>query len=426
MANFAPRKLTEEQEKNIDDLKPYIGDESAKKIGKFEENVGGGTPVKGGGRGAMNKDFVIADDPDDPKAIKAKAEGEKVRYRQPRKENGEFTYNSANAKHLYYGKESRGYTKVPFLPLEHVFKKIESDRDDVVIGEDKLSYIFHMKNLSTIEAEKKLRKYVRNSKEENKEDQGFVRKDTLIQEEEATGYEKKKGKKSNAEKEALAQGKTGKIGEKDLDGKYNYLAKNFIKSTNGTSPYFDSDNLPFGKNTGIPNNPNFQPKDLKDKISVAMGKVQASAGLQGKFDAKVAAAQAKYPNIFTKPNKPKPQPKPQYQQPTPTPTPAAPKPNQSATPNVGNNNVNQPNSQQPSMQQSVPKQPKNYSFDEGSKELAAANPKKFYSQNKEAVDTLYNEAQKNGLPISKVKIIQAVSKGHSYDALLKAIQSKKK
>lgn len=91
-------------------------------IGEFTEDVGGGSPSSGGGRGAMHEGgktknpriFVVADSPEDPKAIKAKAEGKDVRYMQPRTKDGQFTYNSANAKKLYYG-PSRGKTELPFL-----------------------------------------------------------------------------------------------------------------------------------------------------------------------------------------------------------------------------------------------------------------------------------------------------------------------
>lgn len=92
------------------------------KIGDFHEDAGGGTPGTGG-RGGMhsNKDssdktsrnFVLANSPSDPKAIKAKEQGKPVRYKQPRKEDGTFTYNSANEKDVKY--PGRGHTLPPFL-----------------------------------------------------------------------------------------------------------------------------------------------------------------------------------------------------------------------------------------------------------------------------------------------------------------------
>ena len=88
-------------------------EQKQKGIGEYEENTGGGTPGTGG-RGGMHKNFVVAEDPEDPIAIEAKEKGQKVRYKQPRDENGQFTYNSANAKGLST-KTSRGHTKPPFL-----------------------------------------------------------------------------------------------------------------------------------------------------------------------------------------------------------------------------------------------------------------------------------------------------------------------
>lgn len=93
-----------------------------KGIGEYGENAGGGTPGTGG-RGGMHsdgssdpdtRDFLVFDSPDDRLAQEAKDQGIKVRYNQPRDDNGQFTYNSANAKGLST-KTSRGYTDPPFL-----------------------------------------------------------------------------------------------------------------------------------------------------------------------------------------------------------------------------------------------------------------------------------------------------------------------
>lgn len=89
-------------------------DQGQKGIGEYDEDVGGGTPGKKGGRGSMGKNFLVFDDPDDPEAIKAKKAGKTVRYTQPRDENGQFTYNSANGKGLST-QNSRGHTDPPFL-----------------------------------------------------------------------------------------------------------------------------------------------------------------------------------------------------------------------------------------------------------------------------------------------------------------------
>ena len=91
--------------------------------GTYGENAGGGTPGTGK-RGGMHsdkdssnkesRDFIVADNPDDPLAKKAKQQGIPVRYSQPRDENGQFTYNSANNRKLST-KYSRGHTLPPFL-----------------------------------------------------------------------------------------------------------------------------------------------------------------------------------------------------------------------------------------------------------------------------------------------------------------------
>lgn len=88
-------------------------EQGQKGIGEYEEAPGGGSPGTGG-RGGMHKNFVVADSPEDPIAIEAKKKGQKVRYNQPRNEDGQFTYNSANSKGLST-ETSRGHTKPPFL-----------------------------------------------------------------------------------------------------------------------------------------------------------------------------------------------------------------------------------------------------------------------------------------------------------------------
>ena len=91
--------------------------------GTYGENAGGGTPGTGK-RGGMHsdkkssnkesRDFIVADSPEDPIAIQAKEQGIPVRYSQPRDEDGQFTYNSANNRKLSTN-YSRGHTLPPFL-----------------------------------------------------------------------------------------------------------------------------------------------------------------------------------------------------------------------------------------------------------------------------------------------------------------------
>ena len=121
----------------ISEINKQRKDHGQKGVGEYTENVGGGTPGTGG-RGGMHGNFLVFDDPDDPEAIKAKEEGKKVRYRQPRDENGQFTYNSANAKGITT-KNSRGHTPLPFLAgvdLTFIKKGSSFQYDEVEIQRD--------------------------------------------------------------------------------------------------------------------------------------------------------------------------------------------------------------------------------------------------------------------------------------------------
>lgn len=108
---------TQKKDKMSEGIKAEINkqrtEQGQKGIGEYEEAPGGGSPGTGG-RGGMHKNFVVADSPDDQIAIEAKEKGQKVRYNQPRDDNGQFTYNSANSKGLST-ETSRGHTKPPFL-----------------------------------------------------------------------------------------------------------------------------------------------------------------------------------------------------------------------------------------------------------------------------------------------------------------------
>lgn len=108
---------TQKKDKMSEGIKAEINkqkkEQGQKGIGEYDEAPGGGSPGTGG-RGGMHKNFVVADSPEDPVAIEAKEKGQKVRYNQPRNENGQFTYNSANSKGLST-ETSRGHTKPPFL-----------------------------------------------------------------------------------------------------------------------------------------------------------------------------------------------------------------------------------------------------------------------------------------------------------------------
>lgn len=98
----------------IERQKKELGDEAPKSRGTYEEAPGGGTPAKGGGRGAMKKNFEVVDSKEEAEAIRKSDPDAVIRYNQPRDENGQFTYNSANNKEITT-KYSRGHTLPPFL-----------------------------------------------------------------------------------------------------------------------------------------------------------------------------------------------------------------------------------------------------------------------------------------------------------------------
>lgn len=80
-----------------------------KQIGEYQESTGGGTPMEKG-----EKIDYVADNPEEAETYKKDNPDAIVRVQQPRNDNGQFTYNSANRRRLKYG-PSRGKTVPPFL-----------------------------------------------------------------------------------------------------------------------------------------------------------------------------------------------------------------------------------------------------------------------------------------------------------------------
>lgn len=100
----------ERQRKDIEEK----GGKAPKARGTYDEAPGGGTPAKGGGRGAMKGNFEVVNNKEEADAIRKEDPNAKIRYNQPRDENGQFTYNSANNKEIST-ETSRGHTLPPFL-----------------------------------------------------------------------------------------------------------------------------------------------------------------------------------------------------------------------------------------------------------------------------------------------------------------------
>lgn len=323
----------------------------------------------------MKGNFVVADDPDDPKAIKAKAEGQKVRYRQPRDEDGQFTYNSANAKHLYYGKKSRGTTQLPFADkIKEQKDELNSSRRDVVVGADKLSYVFSVDNITTAGIKEALTRYIRNSKaaagKEGYSDYLGTRKEKDV----IKGHSLKKGKESAEEKAAKEKGFVGKVGENwDVGGRKRYkynkaIINKFFNPINSTK-YFDENNLPLGMDLG-------KPSAYKDLINTKLG--------------------------FTDPIKQE-----EKQENTPD-----------------NNNNAEENKDDLNLDSKIDEnKEQNIDVNAANQELASKNPSKFYAQNKEKVDSIANHPAVKAEGITKEDIIAAIGEGATFEDLEEMIKN---
>ena len=92
-------------------LRKLIGNEQANKMGNYTESTGGGTPI--------------------PRGEKLKDHPEAKRVKQPRDEEGKFTYNAVNFKTLKYG-PSRGKTVPPFLRGLHLDTNLISANGKVI------------------------------------------------------------------------------------------------------------------------------------------------------------------------------------------------------------------------------------------------------------------------------------------------------
>lgn len=159
--------------KKVNIAKAIMGDENFNKIGTFKESTGGGTPLK--------------------KGEKLKDHPEAKRVQQPRDENGQFTYNAANAKPLKYG-PSRGDTIPPYLQGVDLSAIVKKTNAVVYNG---LTYLAGMK----MSAQQILNKF----KEWNSGNFKGMNKD----------LDRKKGRKTNLEKQAIAENKQGIAATKD-------------------------------------------------------------------------------------------------------------------------------------------------------------------------------------------------------------------
>ena len=135
-------------------MKSTVSKEGLDKMGNYKEAPGGGSPVEGGGRGAMNKNFVVADSPEDPIAKAAKEAGKDVRYNQPRDKDGRFGFNSDNLKGLH--DKARG-DKSKTQTSEHLKAKEDITEGQVLKDNDK--YVISTINMTREEMKKAMKIY---------------------------------------------------------------------------------------------------------------------------------------------------------------------------------------------------------------------------------------------------------------------------
>ena len=132
----------QEAKKNWDDkgMKALIGNEAYDKLGTYEENTGGGTPLKEGEKLESKDNVYIASSQEDADEFRRKNPGFEenggvIRHEQPRNADGTFGYNSQNKKSLKY--KSRG-TTIPDFLVEYVAKwyKEGKGNDDLITSQD--------------------------------------------------------------------------------------------------------------------------------------------------------------------------------------------------------------------------------------------------------------------------------------------------
>ena len=181
----ARNNFTDRQKQHVQGLEKVIGKNAADRLGTFKEAPGGGTPLKSGQK-APSKEWVA-----------------EHRVMQPRDEDGKFTYNSANLKDLKY-QPSRGKTIPPFLKgvrLTFTKKKIGKY---TVSGKDVYSVDIKM---TPEEFLKSMQQYYNNN------DEGFKGMQTSAE----GNHTKKRGRRSQYEKDMINKGEEGFASTKDFE-----------------------------------------------------------------------------------------------------------------------------------------------------------------------------------------------------------------
>lgn len=224
--------------KKVSFAQAVIGEDKLNKIGTYEESTGGGTPI--------------------PKGEKLKDHPEAKRVQQPRDENGQFTYNSANAKPLKFG-PSRGETTPPFLRGVEMVYAVKAKTAIVYKG----TVYIAGRDITAEEFQKIFKEY--------KSDKGFgdIMDDVSA----------KKGRRSKLEKLLLGKGKEGTVakeGEKTVRLGYD----SFIRMTSESSVKKEKEMV---KTTTLFSKSSEEKKDEKPKETVAPPKKDS-----GEFDSSLA------------------------------------------------------------------------------------------------------------------------------------------
>lgn len=107
---------------NVDKIRAVFGDKVADKLGTYKEYTGGGTPI--------------------PKGEKLEDHPEAKRVKQPRDEEGKFTYNAVNKKPLKYG-PSRGTTPIPIFRGIDLNKFVKKGEVTVINGDKRYNTVLN-------------------------------------------------------------------------------------------------------------------------------------------------------------------------------------------------------------------------------------------------------------------------------------------
>ncbi len=167
-------------------LRKLIGNERANKMGNYTESTGGGTPI--------------------PKGEKLKDHPEAKRVKQPRDDEGKFTYNAVNFKDLKYG-PSRGKTIPPFLRgVEFIYAQKSANGKIITDGSR-----YNVSNLNMDGGE-----LIDTFKEYKSAEGGFKEINNAR-------FEKGKGRWSKADKERKEQGTPGYFGDTTNLAKYDTI-----------------------------------------------------------------------------------------------------------------------------------------------------------------------------------------------------------